>query len=462
MKVPRVVISATSSGSGKTLISAALLRIMKSKNFKVQPFKVGPDYIDPMYLSMASGRPCRTLDSWMMGEETIRRSFVAGCVGADFAVAEGVRGLYEGESPVADVGSTAHVAKILSAPVVLVVDCRSLTRGVAAQIIGYQSMDREVRIGGVILNNVRDAAHEEKLRKAIEHYTKVPVLGVLYRSPELRIKKRHGGLVTPRELPKIDEVINRAAMLLEPSLDIDKLLELMTQCPEIEDHAGQGPLLKQRGSAINEKVKIGIFIDFPFSFYYPENLVLLREAGAEIRVIDSLSTREIENEISGVLIGGGYPEIFASELEANHRLRHSLYKKIVDEMPVVGEGGGLLYLCSSINYGGKKHKMVSVFDGDVYFSERPKALGYAQLEATAENPLSEAGGTLKGHEFHYSYIENLSSEFAFNVLRGRGIRDGRDGATAHRTVGMYTHLHYLANPDVPAKFVSACSQYFHR
>ena len=461
MKAPRVVISATSSDSGKTLISAAILRIMKNKNLKPQPFKAGPDYIDPMYLSRASGRPCRNLDSWIMDEETLLYSFVTGSMGADLAVIEGVRGLYEGESPVADIGSTAHIAKILSAPIVLVLDCKSLTRSAAAQILGYQSMDREVKIGGVILNNVRDVTHEEKLRVAIKHYTNVPILGVLYRSPELYIKKRHLGLLTPHELSNIDKIIGKAAMLLETSLDIDKLLDLMMECPEIDDHNNKDLLSNER-RLNDKKIKIGVFVDFPFSFYYNENLFLLKDLGAEICIIDSLVTREIESGIAGVLIGGGYPEVFAGELEKNQPLKLCLYKKIVDEMPVFVECGGLLYLCESINYNGKRYKMVGVFDGEVYFSDKPKALSYVKLEAVAESPISDVGRILKGHEFHYSYVENLSCEFAFKVIRGRGIKDGMDGAMAHNTIGTYTHMHYLANPSVPVKFISACSKYINK
>ncbi|MDH5811278.1 MAG: cobyrinate a,c-diamide synthase [Candidatus Methanomethylicaceae archaeon] len=455
MRIPRVIISATSSDSGKTLIAAAIIKIMRKRGFKVQPFKIGPDFIDPMYLSKVSGRHCRNLDSWMMDENTLRRVFLSGCKGTDFAVIEGVRGLYEGESPIGDLGSTAHVAKILSAPVILVLDCKSLNRSAAAQIIGFQALDRKVNIAGVILNYVRDSLHEEKLRRAIQHYTKVPILGVLYRSSTLVIKKRHLGLITPNELSDTDLMINNATNLLEPRLDLERLLELMNSCPEIDGDVMEIPQSVGR-------TKIGIFMDAPFSFYYYDNLAVLRGMGAEISVMNSLSDGTIGNDISGILIGGGYPEVFARELEANQPLIKSIKDRILDEMPVVGECGGLIYLCRSINYNGEKRNMVGAFDGDVYFSNQPKALSYVELEGKAESPISDVGITLKGHEFHHSYVENIGSEFVFKVLRGNGIRDGLDGALVHRTVGMYTHLHYMTCPKVPAKFLSTCREYIRR
>lgn len=452
MKIPRAIISATSSDSGKTLITAAILKIMKERGLKVQPFKVGPDYIDPMYLSKVSGRACRNLDSWIMDEDTVRRVFASGSEGADFSLIEGVRGLYEGESPVGDVGSTAHIAKILSAPVILVLDCKSLNRSAAAQIIGFQSMDKNVNIVGVILNNVRDHLHEEKLRKAIEHYTKVPILGILYRSQALFIKKRHLGLITPHELSNVESIINEAAKLLEPCLDFERFLEFMEASPEIDVELRQ---ILSKG----EKTKIGVFMDAPFSFYYYDNLDTLKQMGAEISVINSLLDKDIESDIAGILIGGGYPEVFAKELEANQSLRHSIKERVSDGMPVVGECGGLMYLCNSINYDGEKHRMVGVFGGDVYFSSQPRALSYVELKAVAENPISDVGAMLRGHEFHYSYIENISSEFAFKVIRGKGISDGMDGALTQKALGMYTHLNYIACPKVPAKFISACREY---
>lgn len=454
MKIPRVIISATSSGSGKTLITSALIRILSKKGLKVQPFKTGPDYIDPMYLSLAANRPCRNLDSWIMDVNTVKRAFLLGCRDADVAIIEGVRGLYEGESPIDDVGSTAHIAKILSSPIILVIDCKGLNRSAAAHILGFKLMDSELNIAGVILNNIRDELHEEKVRRAIQHYIDVPIIGVLYRMQELQIEMRHLGLIIPRG-EKFNNIIERAAEELNRSIDFDKLMEILNNCPEITSE-------EIINRSFENSIKIALFMDAPFSFYYHENLNLLKEAGAQICFIDSIIDKKIEGDIAGVIIGGGYPELFANELEKNYSLRQSLKSKIEDEMPVLGESGGLIYLCKSIHYKNKSYKMVGIFDGEVYFANSPVALGYVELKAIKDNPILEAGFRIRGHEFHYSYIEGLNSDFAFEVLRGKGINHKLDGAMVYNTIGMYTHLHYMACPKVPINFISRCKHYTRR
>lgn len=455
MEMPRVILSAGSSDSGKTIVTAALIRILSSKGYMVQPFKVGPDYIDPMYHRLAAGRPCRTLDSWIMDERTVVSSFASGSIGSNLAVIEGVRGLYEGESPVGDEGSTAHVAKILRSPVIIVLNCHSLTRSAAAQLMGLRAMDSQVNIAGVILNKVSDGRHEEKLRRAISHYSGIPVLGCLYRSSRVEIKKRHLGLTTSHELPEALDIIRNAAELLEGNLELDKILDIAATAPPIEH---EPEACRFEGG----RVRIGVFMDGPFSFYYHENLSKLMEMGAEIEVIDSLSHRGIGEDLSGVLIGGGYPELFSKELEGNQQMRRSLKERIMGGLPAIGECGGLMYLCRSIEYGGAKRQMVGVFDGEVTMHEKPKALSYVELEAVRSSPIADEGVNLRGHEFHYSSIEGLSGELSFRVLRGKGIRDSMDGAICHNAIGMYTHLHYLACPGVPAKFLSECRAYSRR
>ncbi|MCS7098675.1 MAG: hydrogenobyrinic acid a,c-diamide synthase (glutamine-hydrolyzing) [Candidatus Methanomethyliaceae archaeon] len=454
MKIPRAIISATSSGSGKTLITSALIRILSKKGLKVQPFKTGPDYIDPMYLSIAASRPCRNLDSWIMDVNTVKRAFLLGCRDADVAIIEGVRGLYEGESPIDDIGSTAHIAKILSSPIILVIDCRGLNRSVVAHILGFKLMDSGLNIAGVILNNIRDELHEEKVRRAIQHYTNVPIIGVLYRLQELQIEMRHLGLVIPRG-KEFNSIIERAAEELSKSIDFDKLMEILDNCPEITSEE----IITQ---SFENKIKIALFMDDSFSFYYYENLNLLKEAGAQICFIDSIKDKSLESDIAGAIIGGGYPELFADELEKNHSLRQSLKNKIEDEMPVIGECGGLIYLCKSLRYKNRSYKMVGIFDGEVYFANSPAALSYVELKAIKESPISKPGLRIRGHEFHYSYIEGLSSDFAFEVLRGRGINHKLDGAMVYNTIGIYTHLHYLACPEVPINFISKCKRYIRK
>lgn len=431
------------------MITAALLRTLRKRGLNVQPFKIGPDYIDPMYHRLASGRPCLNLDSWIMNEQTIISSFVSGSERADLAIIEGVRGLYEGESAIGELGSTAHVAKILKSPVIIVLNCKSLTKSAAAQIQGLQSLDKEVNIVGVILNKVSGIKHEEKLRQAISYYTGLPILGSLYRHPELEISKRHLGLVTSHELPTSQDTVDSAAVLLERSLDIDKLLQLAKSAPPLRK-------INTQFRAANLKCKIGIFVDAPFSFYYHENIELLKGLGAEICTINSISDRSIKPDVSGVIIGGGYPEVFSKELEDNFSMRQSLKKRISDGMPVIGECGGLLYLCKSIEFNGERRKMVGLFDCEVAMCNRPKALSYVELESQKNSILSSYGERIRGHEFHYSSIEDISGDFAFKVLRGTGIKDRQDGITLYNAIGMYTHLHYHSCPNVPKRFLKAC------
>ncbi|MBC7078635.1 MAG: hydrogenobyrinic acid a,c-diamide synthase (glutamine-hydrolyzing), partial [Synergistales bacterium] len=353
-------------------------------------------------------------------EDTVLHSFVSASKGSDIAVIEGVRGLYEGESPVGDEGSTAHIAKILKAPVVIVLNCHSLTRTAAAQLIGLKMMDPKVKIAGVILNKISDSRHEEKLRRAISHYSGIPVLGALKRSPLLEIRKRHLGLVTSHEHPEVIEKIKAASELLEENLDLDALLGIAEGATPIEVEPKDK---MHRGKAI----KVGVFIDAPFSFYYHENLSTLRDLGAELVALDSVSMKGIGDDIMGLVIGGGYPELFSKELEDNYPMRKALKERAMGGLSILAECGGLMYLCRSIDYGGSKRQMVGVFDGEVVMTQKPNALSYVHLEAIRDSPISKKGTSLKGHEFHYSQIEGELGEMAFNVLRGKGIREFKDG-----------------------------------
>jgi len=453
MKAPRVVVSANASDAGKTLITTALLWLLKRKGYSVQPFKIGPDFIDPGYHTYAAGLPSRNLDSWIMDEAAIRRSFAENAGGADLAVIEGVRGLYEGASPTSDEGSTAHVAKILRSPVVVVLNCHSLTRSAAAIVLGLKALDREVDIAGVILNKVGDQRHEEKLRSAISHYTSTPVIGSLYRDNSLSIPKRHLGLLTVQENSAVVHTVESVGRTLEERLDIDALLRIMEEAPEIEAPA------VVPADALPAKIRIGIFRDPVFTFYYPENVESLQRLGAEIVPMNSLSDPGL-GQVSGLLIGGGYPEVFAKRLEENQGMRAAVKRASEDGMPIVGECGGLMYLCASIAAGESKSRMVGVFDAEAVMRSRPQALSYVLLRSVSANPLVDPGDSVRGHEFHYSELESVNgARFAFRVERGKGIMDSMDGMISHSTLGTYAHLHCLAYPKMADNFIAACRLY---
>jgi len=458
LEIPRIVISSNSSDSGKTLATIGLLWLLRKKGYKAQPFKVGPDYIDPGYHTVASGAASRNLDSWIMEETTIKSSFTKASAGSDCAVIEGVRGLYEGASPLEETGSTAHIAKMLKAPVILVLDCMSITRSAAAYILGLKAFDKDVNIAGVILNKVSDKRHEEKLKSAILHYTKTPVLGVIYRSPSFNLQKRHLGLLTVQENIDALKIIESIGLSLQESLNLESILSIMNTAPPIE-----APEEERLFYSEVCDVKIGVFMDPAFTFYYPENIEAMNRYGAEVRKINSLSDAEIGDDVSGIVIGGGYPEVFAQMLEANSSLRKDIKKRSNDGMPIIGECGGLMYLCNSIEFANSKKKMSGIFEGEIVIRDKPQALSYVLLESKAANPVGDQGDMLKGHEFHYSEIQGLKeTNFVFKVLRGRGICNSMDGLLFNSTLGMYTHLHYLAYPKTANKFVASCRSYMRR
>lgn len=458
MDTPRVVLSSNSSDAGKTLVTMAILWLLTKRGYKVQPFKVGPDYIDPGYHTIASGIASRNLDSWIMNEDTIKNSFVKSAAKADLAVIEGVRGLYEAESPINEKGSTAHIAKILRAPVIIVMNCQSITRSAAAILLGLKAFDKYVNVSGVILNKVSDKRHENKLRAAISHYTRIPVLGVIYRNPSLAIPKRHLGLLTVQENVETIKVIESIGLMLEESLDLDGLLGIMKNAPQLEP-----PEDKPTPKKLKSNITIGVFNDPAFTFYYADNIEALRSCGVKVKLINSLSDSNIGDDTSGLIIGGGYPEVFAQQLEANSALRADVKRRAENGMPIIGECGGLMYLCNSINFKGSKMNMTGVFNGEVLMCDKPQALSYVLLEAKTNSPIAEFGDQIKGHEFHYSTIQNLKeTKFVFNVLRGKGIINSMDGVLYKQTMGMYTHLHYRACPKVVLKFVKSCQSYSHK
>ncbi len=458
MDTPRVVISANGSDAGKTLVTMALLWLLRKRGYRVQPFKVGPDYIDPGYHTIASGVASRNLDSWIMNEDTIKRSFIKAAATADLAVIEGVRGLYEAESPLDEAGSTAHVAKILNAPVIIVLNCQSITRSGAACLIGLKAFDKDVMVAGVILNKVSDKRHEDKLRSAISYYAHIPVLGVIYRNSSLTIPKRHLGLLTVQENDETLRVIESIGLMLQESFDLEGLLGIMKMAPPLET-----PEEEKNPEKTGSNITIGVFNDPAFTFYYAENIEALRTCGVNIRSINSLSDANIGDDTAGLIIGGGYPEVFARQLEANSALRHDVKGRSDSGMPIIGECGGLMYLCKSLEVADSKMKMAGIFDGDAVMCDKPQGLSYVLLESKVASPIADFGDRIKGHEFHYSTIQNLNeTNFAFKVLRGKGINNSMDGLLSNQTLGMYTHLHYLACPKTVSKFVKACQSYRHR
>jgi cobyrinic acid a,c-diamide synthase len=450
----RLLISAAHKSSGKTTLSIGLCAALTARGLVVQPFKKGPDYIDPMWLTAASGRACRNLDFYLMGHDEICDVFARHSAGADIAIVEGNKGLYDGLD-LDGSNSNAALAKLLQLPVVLVIDARGMTRGIAPLILGYQAFDRDINIAGVILNNLGGARHEAKLRAVIEHYTAVPVLGAVHHDPQLQIKERHLGLMPSNESDEAARHVADIARRVAAQVDLDALLRVAASAPPLPA-AEVAPVSVPKAP----QVRIGIARDHAFGFYYADDMDALRSAGAEPVPFDTLQDAHLP-EVDGLFIGGGFPEMFTAELEANAGLRAEIRNAIEAGMPVYAECGGLMYLARSIAWQGETREMVGVIPGDVVMHGKPVGRGYVRLEETGDAPWPrlDAGdtGEVRAHEFHYSSLENLApgTTFAYRVLRGHGVDGVHDGIVYKNLLASYCHLRSLQGNNWAARFVAS-------
>ncbi|MGF7184557.1 cobyrinic acid a,c-diamide synthase [Desulfitispora alkaliphila] len=457
-KIPRIVIAAPKGRSGKTTFTLGLLSALTSKGKKVQSFKKGPDYIDPSWMSAITGRDCCNLDSVMMTDEMITESFIENSKNADIGIVEGAMGLYDGFD-LEGSGSTAQIAKVLKAPVILVVDCTRMTRSAAATVMGYQHFDRDINIGGIILNKVGRARHERMLRNAIEKYCQVPVIGSIPQNANLTIPDRHLGLIPANETDIANRTIENIGQVVSDNVDLVKLQEIAESAPALTSYPEAYP--RKITKLGREEVSIGIIRDRAFSFYYPENLRMLENSGAKLVQLDSLSDREI-GDVNGLFIGGGFPEIFASDIEANSSFRKSILEAIEKGLPVYAECGGLMYLGRKIIQQDKDYKMVGALPFDVVMEKKPQGHGYTQMRVTKENPYFPEAHVFKGHEFHNSRLINLDNskvEFALKVERGNGVDGANDGIIYKNVLAAYNHIHGLSNPQWAHRFVSKAFQY---
>jgi cobyrinic acid a,c-diamide synthase len=435
-----LLISAAHKSSGKTTITLGLCAALHARGLRVRPYKKGPDYIDPMWLGMAAGRSCLNLDFQTQDNDEILRTFACGLRETDIGIVEGNMSLYDGMD-LEGGNSNAALAKLIRAPVILVLDATGVTRGIAPLLLGYQAFDREVDIAGVILNQVAGQRHEEKLRAVISHYTDIPVLGAVRRNPELRISERHLGLVPSNELGTAREKIDYTAGVIAAQVDLDALIELAAA-----RSVGPDPALFQPEPVSPVRhLRIAIARDPAFGFYYPGDLEALERGGAELVPVDTLRDSELP-AVDGLFIGGGFPETHTEQLEANRSLRRSIRTAIEAGLPAYAECGGLMYLARSITWQGRCHEMVGVVPGDIRMHERPVGRGYIHVQETGEGPwpLRDSAGRLAGfhaHEFHHSSIENLDPDcrFAFRVLRGTGLGNGYDGVVYRNLLACYAH-----------------------
>lgn len=462
--VARLLVSAAHKSSGKTTVTLGLCAALSAQGHRVQPFKKGPDYIDPMWLSQAAGRPCFNLDAYLMDEATLLRRFQAESQGADLAIVEGNKGLYDGLA-LDGSNSNAALARQLGAPVLLVIDARGMTRGIAPLILGYQAFDRELRIGGVILNRLGGARHEAKLRAVIEHYTDLPVLGAIAEDERLAVNERHLGLMPCAEVDDARARVQAIGRIVASQVDLAGVRALAASAGPLPVAAAAPASLASVSSAL-PRVRIGIARDRAFGFYYPDDLAALQAAGAELVPVDTLHDRQLP-AIDGLFIGGGFPETCMDALEANVALRGQLRAAIEAGLPTYAECGGLMYLSRSITWQGRSARMVGVIPGDALMQRRPVGRGYVHLQETAHMPWGPApaagqgaeahaqAGSVRGHEFHHSSLENLDPTlaFAYRVQRGHGIDGVHDGVLVHNVLASYAHLRSAAGSVWAPRFV---------
>lgn len=447
--MPRLLLAAPHKSSGKTTVTLGLCAALAQRGLRIQPFKKGPDYIDPMWLAAASGRPCHTLDPYVQDKTEIIREFNRHAVDCDLSLIEGNMGLFD-SLDVEGHHSNASLAALLDTPVVLVVDVRGATRSIVPLLLGFQQFDPNIRIAGVILNKVAGKRHELRLREAIGHYLDMPVIGAIQRDEAMVIDERHLGLIPSNEEHAAAALLGTIRDKVAAQVDLDALLAIAHSASPAP-HADHVAI-----TTTPPDVRLGIARDAAFGFYYPEDLERLRRAGAELVPFDTLNDK-ILPEVDGIFIGGGFPETQMEALERNHSMREAIRAAIEDGLPCYAECGGMMYLSRSIRWNERCHEMIGLIPGDTVMHTRPIGRGYVQLQPNGSAPWQASGSnTFNAHEFHYSTLENLppQTHFAYEVVRGAGIDGRHDGFIYKNLLANYAHLRDVDGTPWCERFVS--------
>lgn len=442
-----LMISAPRKSSGKTTITIGIAGALMQQGIKSRVFKKGPDYIDPMWHKAVTGFTCYNIDPYWMEVDLCRKIFATHSAEVDFVLVEGNHGLHDGLD-LKGGNSSADLAKLLGIPVVVVIDSFGMNRGAAAVVLGQKQLDPTVKITGVILNNVGNSRQAQKQIAAIEYYCGLPVLGAMPRTADLYIKERHLGLVTIHESSLVDQIISSVIKAVNENCDLERIKSAAGKICPIE----KSDLCFS--SSKPSRVKIGVALDKAFCFYYPDNFEALKKAGAELIFFDTLEDKTLP-EVDAVYIGGGFPESFLQKLENNKSLRTELKKKIEADLPVYAECGGMMYLTRSIQNNGVKKEMVGAIPADVLFQEKPVGKGYIEFTTISDHSWFNTDRLIKGHEFHYSRLENIGSKIEYNyqVQRGTGINGKYDGILYRNVLASYAHIHSLNVPEWASQFV---------
>jgi len=447
LKIPRLVIAGTTSGVGKTSITSAIIHGIKKRGYSVQPFKVGPDYIDPGYLSTIAKNNTINLDAWLMGQQELIKSFVRNSK-SDISIIEGVMGYYDGSSGDSNYSSTHHVATLLKSPTILVLDASKTARSIAATALGFTKFHKNSRILGLILNKIGSKKHEELCRTALEPL-KIPILGYIPKNSNF-LGSRHLGLIPVSEQTSVKRKIEKIAREISDSLLIDKIIKITKSASELQKIHHKP---KQK-----PKTTIAVALDSSFNFYYQDNLEALRREGARLKFFSPISDSKVP-ACDGLYIGGGFPEVLANSLGKNQKMKKSVKKLAENCMPLYAECGGLMYLTKSIHDGKKKHPMVGLIDAETKMTKK-MTLNYTEGTVCKQCVISKASQKLRGHEFHFSELNALpkDSKFTFSLDIGKGIKNGKDGLIFFETLASYGHL-YFDSSNYAKQFVSNCVKY---
>lgn len=451
----RFVIAAPSSGTGKTSIALGLMRALKNRGLAVQPFKVGPDYIDPAFHCRAAGRASRNLDLWMLEEEILKGLFIKNAADADVAVVEGVMGLYDGLNHSFDNCSTAHLARVLDAPVILVVDGRGIATSAAALVKGFCELDPRVRLSGVVFNKISGEKTYALLKEAVEGLAGVPCYGYVDNNSAMSLESRHLGLIPSVETAGLDDKLELLAASVEKSVDIDGLLRLASQAPSLS--AAPLPAVPFVGP-----VTVGLAKDEAFNFYYQDNLDLMEAAGVRWKCFSPLTDTELPEGIGGIYIGGGFPEVFARRLAENERMRSAINKAAQSGMPIFAECGGYMYLMEAIqDFENVAYPMTGVLQGTSVMTGKLQRFGYVTVTTRSNSLFGPGGVMLKGHEFHRSLCrDGATGAVAYDVARGRALHEvWCCGENTGNVLAAYAHVHWYSSPETAYAFARTCAAF---
>jgi cobyrinic acid a,c-diamide synthase len=459
---PRILIGGLSGDSGKTVLTCGLITCLRDKCINVKGFKKGPDYIDAAWISLASGEPARNLDTYMMGFNQVKNSFLKNADKNGINIIEGNRGIFDGVDS-KGTHSSAELAKLLKSPVIIIQNISKVTRTAAAYIKGCISIDPDLKIAGVILNQAAGERHSSIAKTAIEEETGIPVLGLIPKLSEKYIlPSRHLGLVMPEELEQKNIIMQNLKQIILENVDVSKILEIANNALTFEN--GKFESSEKNQKRISEQVKIGYFKDKSFSFYYPENLEMLSEAGADLIPISPTSKTELSQnlgDIDALYIGGGFPEINLPELVSNKEMMDKIKQLAEAGLPIYAECGGLMYLAEKITWKGNEYRLTGVLPVEIQMHNKPQGHGYCEAIVDNENPFYKPGTVIKGHEFHYSNINSCQPAIKsiLSVTRGTGCFDNRDGLTYKNVFAGYIHIHALATPEWVKGMINAAKNY---